>query len=91
MIFFVFLLLHYSLENDVSEHLEWLKFQKFSGVSALKLPQREVTQCPSAPPPQLYRALPMKIRCPFQFFLILPFFSKISLENPPLPRKFAFF
>ena len=48
--FNVFLPLHDSLKNDVSEHLEWLKFQKFSGVSAPKPPQREVTQCPSVPP-----------------------------------------
>ena len=51
--------LHGSLENAVSEQLEWLKFQNFSGGSAPKLLLMGL-QHPSDP--QLYWELPMAVQ-----------------------------
>ena len=52
MIFYVFYSnssLLDSLENAVSEHLEWLKFQKFSRSSTPKLTQGDLQWPPADP------------------------------------------
>ena len=57
---------HDSLENAVSEQLEWLKCQKFSGSSAPKFPRRGVGLTANPKPPDVLRTACgiAKIRCP---------------------------
>ena len=81
MIFYVFsskFRLHESLENAVSEHLKWLKFQIFSGGSA---PIGRGAVDPPAASHTAYgsvkkRTLKLKKLCPFQCIRPCPFFLK---------------
>ena len=72
-----------SLKNAVSEHLEWLKFQKFSRSSTSK-PTLGGGAYSIPHTPQLYLAKPtvcmvplIKNTVPFSMHLTLPLFSKI--------------